>query len=64
MTAQCLNNLATILTEQQRFDEAESLFRKALAMQQQTLGANHPATKETEKNIEQLLAAKQEQAKK
>jgi Tfp pilus assembly protein PilF len=55
MTAQCLNNLATILMDQQRFDEAESLFRKALAIQQQALGADHPMTKETQANLVHIL---------
>ena len=38
--------------DQQRFDEAESLFRRELAIQQQVLGADHPATKETQANLE------------
>ncbi len=58
MTAQFLNNLATVLMDQQRFDEAEKLFRKALAIQQKLLGADHPITKETQANLEQLKAAR------
>ena len=64
MTAQGLNNLASVLMDQQRYDEAEPLFRRALKIQQNTLGANHPITKETQTNLAQLISAKQEQSKK
>ena len=58
VAAKILNNRATVLMEQQRFDEAEKLFRKALAIQQKLLGADHPITKETQANLEQLKAAR------
>ena len=64
VAAKILNNRATVLMEQQRFDEAEKLFHRALKIQQNTLGANHPITKETQANLAQLISAKQEQSKK
>ena len=64
MAAPFLNNLATVLMDQQRFDEAEKLFHRALAIQQKLLGADHPITKETQANLARLISAKQEHSKK
>ncbi len=52
-----INNLASILMDQQRFNEAESLFRKVLAIQQQTPGADHPVSSERRANLESLQDA-------
>ena len=64
ITAQGLNNLTSVLMDQQRYDEAEPLFRRALAIQQKLLGADHPITKETQANLARLISAKQEHSKK
>ena len=39
-----LNGLAKLLRDQGRYGEAESLFRRALAIREQALGPDHPDT--------------------
>ena len=40
--AGALNRLARLLYQQRRYSEAEPLFRRALAVEEETRGANHP----------------------
>jgi tetratricopeptide (TPR) repeat protein len=42
-----LNNLATLFVLQEKYNEAEPLFKRALAMVEETLGPNHPSTAKT-----------------
>jgi hypothetical protein len=43
-TLACLNNLAVLLKKMQKFAEAETLYRRALAGQERRLGPQHPDT--------------------
>jgi len=43
-TAQSLNNLAGVLKDQGRYGEAEPLYRRALAIHEKGLDAEHPDT--------------------
>ena len=38
---QTLNNLAIVFRDQGKYREAEALFKRALAIREQALGANH-----------------------
>lgn len=50
-----MNNAAGFLASAARFDAAERLYRRALALQERTLGGNHPATATTLNNLALLL---------
>ena len=52
------HNLAGLLAKQGRLDEAEALFREALAGKQLALGAAHASTRNTAANLETVLRAK------
>ena len=41
--AKPLNNLANLYTNQERYLEAESLYKRALALQEKVLGPDHPS---------------------
>ena len=47
-----LNNLATLLKDTNRLDEAEPLMRRALKIFEDSLGAEHPSTVTVRKNLE------------
>jgi tetratricopeptide (TPR) repeat protein len=51
-----MNNLALLLHESSRYDEAEVLFTEALATQERAYGKRHPETATTRYNYAQLLA--------
>ena len=42
LVARILDNLAAIYFEQQEFAKAEPLYRRAVAIQEETLGRDHP----------------------
>ena len=42
-----MTDLATLYSESERFDRAQSLFERALAIQESVLGINHPETVQT-----------------
>ena len=52
------HNLADLLVKQGRLDEAEALFREALAGRQLALGAEHASTRNTAVGLEAVLRAK------
>lgn len=45
-----LNNLAILYADQGKYEQAEPLFRRAIAIYQQTFGPDHPGTKTIEGN--------------
>ena len=51
-----LNNLALLLKVTNRLAEAEPSMRRALAIFEESLGAEHPSTKTVRENLEALLA--------
>ena len=42
--ATCINNLGTLLTQSQRYEDAINYFQQAVAIYKQTYGPNHPKT--------------------
>ena len=50
-TALSLNNLAALYDNQGKYDEAESLYQRALAIREKVLGSDHPDTAETRNNL-------------
>ena len=57
-TLTSVNNLAGLLVQLGRFDEAEVLYREALAGRTLALGAAHAHTRATAANLECLLRMK------
>ena len=53
-----LNNLAGLLQATNRLGEAEPLYRRALAIFEKSLGADHPNTVTVRENLAALLAAR------
>jgi tetratricopeptide (TPR) repeat protein len=54
-TANSLNNLAGLYDSQGKFQEAEPLYRQALSIFEQKLGAQHPHTQTVRGNYASLL---------
>jgi len=54
-TARSLNNLALIYQYQEKDAQAEPLYQRALAINEQMLGAMHPTTRIVHKNYVTLL---------
>ena len=52
-----LNNLAQLLQDTNRLDEAEPLMKRALLICQTSLGEEHPTTKTAQDNYQQLVDA-------
>ncbi len=50
-------DLAGLYHAQRRYDEAEPLYQRALAIRKKTLGPGHPHTATTLNNLEQLYRA-------
>jgi hypothetical protein len=50
-----LNNLALLYQELERYGEAESLYRRALTIREQLLGADHPDTQAVRRSYNALL---------
>jgi tetratricopeptide (TPR) repeat protein len=53
-----MNNLASVLREQGRLDEAEPLLREALALRIQVYGSDHPRVAVSHYNLGRLLRAR------
>ena len=53
-----LNNLALLLQDTNRLGEAEPLMRRALAIDEESLGPDHPNTATVRKNLAALEAAR------
>ena len=51
LTADGLNNLATLNQDQGKYEEAEPLYRRALAIRERVLGADHPDTATSLNNL-------------
>jgi hypothetical protein len=51
-----INNLASLLRVQGKYDEAESLYRESLEGLRRTLGNEHPDTLQAKRNLEKLLS--------
>jgi tetratricopeptide (TPR) repeat protein len=49
--ANALNTLATVYVAQQKYDEAEGLYRRAIAIREKVLGDDHPAVAHTLTNL-------------
>jgi len=47
--------LASILADQERYDEAEALYRRALAIREELLGSDHPSTLYTRIGLARVL---------
>ncbi|MCP4661903.1 MAG: tetratricopeptide repeat protein [bacterium] len=54
--ARDLNNLATLLQDTNRLEEAEPLMRRALLILEESLGADHPWTQGARGNLASLSA--------
>ena len=50
-----INNLASVLTSQGRYEEAERLYRQVLTLRDETLGKEHPDTLRTLNNLALVL---------
>src|SRR5205085_2146782 len=50
-TATSLNNLAGLYDNQGKYEQAEPLFQRALAVSEQALGPNHPSTAQSLNNL-------------
>lgn len=55
MVALRLNNLAVLCSEQSRFEEAEALYRRALAIEEKAFGAWHASVAAARMNLASLL---------
>ena len=55
--AQTLNNLAIVYQAQGKYREAEGLFKRALAIREKALGANHPDVGQTLNNLANVYRA-------
>jgi tetratricopeptide (TPR) repeat protein len=53
-----MQNLALLLRDKRQYDEAEQLFRKALAIQRKVLGESHPGVAVIVNNLAALLQRK------
>ena len=50
-TAHCLNNLADLYRNQGKYEQAEPLAQRALAINERVLGAEHPDTATSLNNL-------------
>ena len=57
-TLATVNNLANLLSDQGKLDEAEPLYRRALAGKEEALGPAHPSTLNSVGNLAILLNKK------
>jgi Flp pilus assembly protein TadD len=55
VTLELMNNLAVCLEFQGKFDEAEALYREAIATKERVIGRDHPDTLKTIGNLGGLL---------
>ena len=55
--ATTLNNLATLYREQGHYDKAEPMFKRALSIQEKSLGTDHPHIAGTLNNLALLYQA-------
>ena len=55
-TAMSLNNLALLYATQAKYDLAEPLYKRALAINEKVLGPDHPNTIQFRENIAQMKA--------
>ena len=60
MVATDLNDLASLLHDQGKYDEAEPLLREALEGRRRQLGDEHPITLKIKQALDALLKEKQE----
>jgi Flp pilus assembly protein TadD len=56
--AKLLNNLAELYYKKGKYEQAEPLFLRSLAIFEKALGKDHPNTKQARDNLEALQAAK------
>lgn len=54
LEAGCLNGLALLYESQGRYEEAEPLYERALAIREKALGAEHPSTVATLNNLAEI----------
>jgi tetratricopeptide (TPR) repeat protein len=54
---QTLNNLALVYEAQAKYTEAEGLYKRALAIREKALGANHPDVARTLHNLGNVYRA-------
>jgi tetratricopeptide (TPR) repeat protein len=60
--ATSLNNLAEIYRAQGKYDDAEQLFKRALAIQEKAFGPDHPDTHAVSDNLHAMQAERVEKA--
>ena len=58
MVAFHLDNLAELLRVSNRFDEAEPLYRRALAIREESFGPDHPEVAQTLSNLGLLFGSR------
>lgn len=56
-TLTSLHNMANLLKEQGKLDEAEELFKRAVGARERVLGAKHPKTIKTKENLAKTLTS-------
>jgi hypothetical protein len=56
-TSVTLNNLASMLAEQGRYEEARPLHERALAIREKVLGKEHPDTEMLRENLRSLYSS-------
>jgi hypothetical protein len=59
--ATSINNLASVLAEEAKYEESETLYRRALSIYQKQLGKNNSLTVATQGNLDQLLNSKKKE---
>ena len=57
-TATSLNNLAALYDRQGQYEQAESLYQRALTIREQQLGPLHPDTAQSLNNLGELYSGK------
>ncbi len=58
-----LNNLAELYRKQGKYEQAEPLYQRALAIYKKTFGPHHPSTKTIQGNYTLFLEEKQQKKK-
>jgi hypothetical protein len=56
-----MNNLASLLVNQDKHDDAERLYRKTLDLREKVLGPNHPHTLIVKDNLAALLRSHEDE---
>ena len=60
-TLTSMNNLTNVLDRQGKYEEAEQMHRKTLALMETLLGLEHPKTCQSRRNLAKCLKAREEE---